>query len=105
VRLSGVNRLDFTRVMNSGVVAHPGTGDIRYSLGATDLVAGDYAAFVLASDTTAQFPLGTSQGYSSARLFTTLNPGAGGVPASGTLDAWGTDFALSLAAWALEGDV
>jgi hypothetical protein len=99
VRLSGVDHADFTRVMNSGVIACPAAGNIRTDLGATYLTPGDYAMFLWADNVTFQARYASNSGLTVLRANATLSSLATGVQATGTF-AYGTE----LVAMTLEGD-
>ncbi len=87
VRLSGVGLVDYTRVMDTGVVAAPTAGDKHVDLGATYLPAGEYALAVWADNTTLQTRYASNSGVSSTRASAETSGLASGVPASGTV-AW-----------------
>lgn len=98
VRLAGAGHADFTRVMDSGVIACPAAGQIRTDLGASLLLPGDYALFLWADNTT------ISTRWTAAAALTALRSVgvlvvAGGVPVSGTL-AWSNNYVCA----SLEGD-
>jgi hypothetical protein len=101
VALSGANALDFTRVMNSGVVACPATGLARLDCGVTTLPPGDYAVFMWCDNTTATFPHVNASGIAGVRWCTNF-PFASGVTASGNLVAWGQRVLIGLT---LEADL
>lgn len=87
VRLSGAGMGDYTRVMDTGVVAMPTAGDKRVDLGASVLPAGEYAIALWCDNTTAQLRHGTNSSVPITRLSAEVGGLAGGIPASGTL-AW-----------------
>lgn len=92
VKLSGASRLDFTRVMNSTVLAQAsapisGTGNKRLDLGATELTAGEYAIGIWMNNTTGQVPIGALNSDSSGGFSLTITGQSSGVGSSGTLSA------------------
>ena len=102
VKLAGASDLDYTRVMDSGVVAAPTAGDLRIDLGSTLLEAGSYALFLWANNITISVPNATSASYTARRIGAEVSALATGVPATGSLSAWnGSRFFDAY----LEGDV
>lgn len=93
VRLSGANRLTFTRVMNTGVIAAPVAGDLQLDCGTTEVENGDYAFFVWADNTTVTLPHVATATVSASRI-SAAQTIVGGVPASGTISAWGSSRLL-----------
>ena len=87
VRLHGSGLVDYTRVMNTGVVAAPTAGDKQVDLGSTYLPAGEYAMVVWADNTTLKTRYATNSGVSSTRASAETSGLASGIPASGTV-AW-----------------
>lgn len=98
VRLSGVGHADFTKVMDSGVIACPAAADLRTDLGATLLLPGDYALFVWADNTTVQTRWTAAAALAPLRTVGVLTA-SGGVPATGTF-AWSNNYVCA----SLEGD-
>lgn len=76
----------FSRVMNSGVVACPSSGDFVIDLGSTVLSAGEYILWQWLSDTTATIPNGNS--LQSWRLLGGSAQVVGGLAGSGSM-SWG----------------
>jgi hypothetical protein len=99
VRLAGTDHADYTRVMNSGVIACPAAGNIRTDLGATSLAAGDYAMFMWADNVTFQARYGSNSGLTGLRTNATQSSLASGVTSSGTFA-----YSTELVCMTLEGD-
>ena len=100
VRLSGAGRTSYSRVMNTGVIACPGSGAQRTDLGATTLAAGDYAAFLWADNTTMTTRYVTNAATAGLKLCGLENSLTSGVGASGTIT-----FNQGHVTLVLEGDV
>lgn len=83
-RLQGANRLDFTLLMDSGIVPCPSAADQRLDLGGRTVEPGDLALFLWCDNTTAQFRHATGTGPAPARQ-TAAGTFANGVPKAGTL--------------------
>lgn len=92
VRLSGTGHVDYSIVMNSGIVACPAAGDKRLDLGRTVLPAGDYALFFWADNVTITIPQSTNANYAARRAGGEVTGLAGGVPATGTLTFTNRNF-------------
>lgn len=93
VRLSGTDRLSFTRLMTTGSIACPAAGVTRLDLGATVVNAGDLAIVLWADNTTFQArQTFVSSGITSSRLAAYVDA-VGGIGASGTFAAW-TQYAI-----------
>lgn len=92
-RLSGASFSDYTRVLDSGVVACT-TGSKTVDLGALFLDPGEYAVAVWCDNTTATFFHGSSNAVLAMRCTATATGLAGGVPASGTV-SWSADRYVS----------
>lgn len=86
VRLDGLN---YTRVMNSGVIATPaGAATATVDLGSTFLQAGEYALAVWFDNTTASVPMyNGGEAFRAYQLTTDLDI-VGGVALNGTLTNW-----------------
>lgn len=93
LRLSGGTFSDYTRVMDSGVVACT-TGTKAVDLGATFLEPGEYAVAVWCDNTAATFFHGVSNAVQAQRMSAKVSSLAGGVPASGTV-TWNGDRFVS----------
>lgn len=100
VQLSGTDRTNYTRVMNTGIIACPAAGNIRTDLGTTVLPAGDYAMFMWADNVTFQARYSTASGHQALRQMGSASSLATGVLGTGTL-TWD----VGLVNMSLEGDV
>lgn len=94
VQLSGAGLLNYTRILNSGVIACPTAGDQHADLGSTALAAGEYAFFLWFDNATAQTRYGTNSGVSSTRTSATATSISAGVPASGSISGWSSGAIL-----------
>lgn len=88
VKMDGLN---YTRVMDSGVIAAV-VGNQAVDMGGyTFLAAGEYALVVWCSNTTAQFWRTTGEQVRGSRQTTEVSSLASGVPASGSIASWSCD--------------
>lgn len=88
-RLSGTGLGDYTRVLDSGVVACT-TGSKQIDFGSTYLEPGEYALSLWCDNTTATFHHGLSNAVQGSRAAAKVSALAAGVPASGVV-TWNGD--------------
>lgn len=98
--LTGAGLLNATNVVNSGVVNIPVAGAVRYDLGATTLVPGNYMVGIWASNTVFAVNSGSVNGVAAGKLTVEI-PAASAPPSSFTISSWSNRY---LSALTLEGD-
>jgi len=93
VRLSGTDHGTFTRLAHTGVIACPAAGDIRTDLGVATYVAGDYAAFLWADNTTFATRTATASVLPSQRIVGIASSLTTGVISSGPF-SWNNQYTV-----------
>lgn len=85
--------LNWTRVATSGIVAAT-TALSSISFGATYLAAGEYALVVWLDNNTATLRLSTDEGNRTLRASAHSTFTSAGIPASGTISAWNSNYGV-----------